>query len=171
MKLVFFIKSKEKCPICDGIHTEMEHADTIRRIKKQKLSAKEAAKEIALDHGEEVDKKNPKKGVKKYYAALDKMEKKLKKSSDDIILNFIRRKGGSKIKDTEIHALAKRLGMDPDKMEEKIYRLLQEQLKKSGDFTPAQEKALKHGKKAGDGRKARHKLKGKSKVSVVKQSQ
>lgn len=115
-KLVFFVKS-ESCPICKEAHTELEHKKTFKKLRKEKISDEEAAESTALDHGKEVDPKNPVKGVKKYYKALDKMEKKLKKSEDD--------------------------------------------------FSPAQKKALKHGKKAGEGRRARHKLKGKSKVAIV----
>jgi len=78
--LVFIIKSKD--PMKEGIAVELEHKDTVEKIKKENLSPKAAAKEITLDHGKEVEPKNVKKGVKKYYKGLKKMEKKLKKSKE-----------------------------------------------------------------------------------------
>ena len=91
--------------LAQGIKVEMEHTDN-----------KKVAKEISKDHLME----DP-----HYYTKLAKMEK----SIDSEINSFLQ--SNPKPDDSEVHALAGKLGMEVDDLEERIYAMAGKQLQKS----------------------------------------
>jgi len=104
------VSSFNKKALIKGVKVEMEHT------KDPKI-----AQEIAMDHLTE----DP-----KYYDKLTKMEKesKVKTNTDSAIRKLFAK--DSRPDDSAVHSLAKKLGMEVDDVEEKIYSMLGKKLKK-----------------------------------------
>lgn len=98
-----------------GMNIELEHAESIGKDDPETMA------KIALDHLRE----DP-----KYYTKLLNMEAQMKKSIsiEDKIIDFLSRH--PRPSDLQIHALAERLGIEADKLEEEIYALLGRELMK-----------------------------------------
>lgn len=105
-----------------GAKVEREHKGTFQKIKKDvskdgKLDTTidEFTESVASEHEEE---------DKNYYPRLKALEKLPDlKGIDGKIVALLKKKKG-KIKDADVHALAKRLNIDPDKFEKRVYKLL-----------------------------------------------
>lgn len=118
-----------------GRKVEMEHKATIEYLRKNPNTPLEKVVEmIARDHLKEFPD---------YYTRLDKMEaeaKAAKKSGAKIaqvdpiqkkLIDFF--KANPNPPDSEVHKLAEQLKLPPDQLESKIYELLSDLLKRTGE--------------------------------------
>jgi predicted ABC-type ATPase len=107
-----------------GVRIEMEHADTIRRIKgNPKLTIRAVAKMIADDHEAELPD---------YYDRLIKMEVKAKYKgkgapSEKDVVEFLKKNQNPP--DDQVHAWAERNGWEVDATEAAIYKLASEHVR------------------------------------------
>jgi len=127
-------KDFDRTALAEGQQVEMEHTDNAA-----------VAREIAMDHLTE----DP-----NYYKKLARMEagdseKSLRKSDvDATIESFFQRNPHPD--DSDVHALAERLGMNPHQLETRIYALMGKRLSKcgmtKGELTPGKARQILHDK-------------------------